>query len=238
LPGERHSVFNTNRMTILDKPVPDSALGEIRQPPAQTAKYRQDSNNVIWRISDAGEIRIFSGFPTAAHIAGDRHPTLTDRYLFAGLSTGEVVKIDRNAEEVAWVADIFRASAMTGGSTILDIVAPIVVDGNRFVYAGGLGNAFCRLNFKTGARMWCTGIGVGVPFISRTGVSYVVATDNHLYAIDNRNGNVFWRTELRAQARPELRRTAAGNPIILVGNERVDALTGEIRDRRALGDLR
>jgi outer membrane protein assembly factor BamB len=222
LPGERHAIFSTVGITMLDKPVPENALAEIRQPGPHNAEYQQDSSNVIWRESKDGRVRIFSGFPTPAHVSGERRPVVTDKYLFAGLSTGEVVKVDRNTRELVWVANIFRASAPTGGSSILDIVAPVIVDGDRFVYAGGLGNAFCKLNAANGTRVWCNGLGIGTPFIVRTGVSYAVATDGHLYAIDNATGNAFWRAEVRRQQTPKLVQN-----MITVGREKFDAKTGE-----------
>ncbi|MCL1785609.1 MAG: PQQ-like beta-propeller repeat protein [Alphaproteobacteria bacterium] len=224
LPGERHSVFDTGGIVVLDKPVPENALKEISRPGVRTAEYIQDSNNVVWRISGDERIRIFSGFPTTAHVSGERRPTVTDKYIFAGLSTGEVVKIDRATRNLVWVADIFKSSAMTGGSSILDVVAPVMTDGDRFVYAGGLGGSFCKLNSDTGAKVWCSGVGTGTPFIVRTGVSYVVGTDGYLYAIAGGTGDVFWRTEIKTQARPEF-----SDGTIIVGKEKFDSITGDMR---------
>ena len=53
-----------------------------------------------------------------------------------------------------WIADVYSASNMTGGASIVDIVAPIVPY-NRAVYAGGLGDAFCKINANmTGSRIF------------------------------------------------------------------------------------
>ena len=225
LPGERHAVFNTGRVTILDRPVPESALAEIRQDAPRKNEYRQDHNNLIWRESSAGPVRIFSGFPTPAHVRGERRPTVTDTAVFAGLSTGEVVKVNRATRNLEWVADVFRASAMTGGSSILDIVAPVIVVEDRFVYAGGLGNAFCKLNASSGVRIWCADIATGVPFVVRAGVSYVAGTDGYLYAVDNNTGGAFWRAEVRKQRKPELVKGT-----VVIGRDRFDALTGEAKN--------
>ena len=46
---------------------------------------------------------------------------------------------------------------------MVDIVAPIVPYG-KYVYVGGLGDAFCRVSSTSGIKTWCLNIGVGVPF--------------------------------------------------------------------------
>ncbi|MCL2737383.1 MAG: PQQ-like beta-propeller repeat protein, partial [Alphaproteobacteria bacterium] len=208
LPGTRHPIFHAGGINLLDRAVPDSALADIRETGIYDNTYRQDSNNVVWRDTE----RVFSGLPTSARVAGERRPMVAGDHIIAGLSTGEVVKVNRNTKEPEWVADVFRTSAMTGGSSILDIVAPVVIENDRFIYAGGLGNAFCKLDFNTGARIWCADIGVGKPFIVRAGVSYVVGTNGFLYAIDTRLGDAFWRAEIRRQAEPKI----SGN-VIAVG---------------------
>ena len=137
-------------------------------------------------------------------------------------TTGEVVKVDPKSREVIWIADIFRTSNMTGGASVVDIVAPIALVGGD-VYAGGLGDAYCRLNAKTGAKKWCTNISVAYPFIITDVASFVVASDSNLYAVRNSDGAIYWRAPVKKPSAPSYE-----NEIITVGRQQINAKTGEI----------
>jgi len=218
LPGERHPIFAGDAV-VLNQAAP---VGELNWAPVYnpTRTFIQDENNVIWETTNNEQTRIFSGIRTTTRIGGTRDVVQDAHNIYAGLSTGEIVAINKNTRQVVWTADIFRARAVTGGAPILDIVAPIKI-GGTCLYAGGIGNAFCRIRRSDGHRFFCVYIGVGVPFIVTSTTAFVVATDGHLYAIDRINGNIFWRTSVRRETTP----TIDGN-IITVGRERFDAVTG------------
>ena len=216
LPGERTPVFNTNNIQILNKAVenlPDAIDTSVTECP-----YSQDSSNVIWD----GERKIFSGFPTNNSVDSTQKPICANGYVYAGLTTGEVVKVGPNSRKVMWIADVFRRSNLTGGAAIVDIVAPLVMHDGA-LYVGGLGDAFCRLDRITGDKKWCVEIGVAVPFIVTDGVAFVVATDGNLYAIRTSDGAVYWRTAVDAQAAPTY-----DNKIITVGKQQISAENGRV----------
>lgn len=218
LPGERRAVFNTPKIEILnasvDKLTPAVTGGTDACP------YTQDADNVIWH----GDKKIFTGFPTSTHVASDRHPVCAGGYVYAGLSTGEVVKLNPRTRAVSWVADVFRPSNMTGGASMVDIIAPVVVDGAS-VYAAGLGDAVCRLRTNSGDARWCAPIGSAHPIIVTQTAIFVMATDGYLYALRPSDGAAFWRTEINRDATPVYDGTT-----ITVGRVRVDAATGKMRD--------
>lgn len=162
LPGERTPIFNSDAFKMLDTSVPNLP-DEISAPDTAECPYTQDSTNVI----RSGNRKIFSGFPTTNAVASNQTPVCSNGYVYAGLTTGELVKVNPNNRKIMWIADIYRASNMTGGASILDIIAPIVIRGNA-VYAGGLGDAFCRINATSGAIKWCDWIGVAVPLLYQT----------------------------------------------------------------------
>jgi len=230
LPGARTNVFDdgsavTSQNTTI-------AAGRIQMPagampqPTNGATYAQDADNVVWSVApDGAKTRIFSGLPTMSRVSGVRNPVTAGGFVYAGLTTGEVVKINPKTRAPVWVADVFKPSAMTGGAPIMDIVAPVYVLGDS-VYAGGLGDAFCRINDKTGKTVWCAGIGTGVPFIIAGDVAFVSATDNFLYAIDIKNGAVFWFAAIAAQTAPILTKTDDGIYHVVVGREKFLAATG------------
>ncbi|MDR1696667.1 MAG: PQQ-like beta-propeller repeat protein, partial [Rickettsiales bacterium] len=179
--------------------------------------YTIDDQNTIL----SGNRKIFSGFATTDQVGGDHKPVCSGGFVYAGLSTGELVKVNPNSRNIEWIADIYRASNMTGGAKLTDIVAPIVINGG-YVYAAGLGDAFCKIRASNGARQWCLDIGVGVPFLIVDNFAFVVATNNYMYAINTDSGDVYWRSAVESQSAPRFE-----NNVISVGSrERFNVADG------------
>lgn len=217
LPGVRTAVFNTSRIDVKNQTIsdiPESAFVVDNS----GCSYTQDSSNVIWD----GTRKVFSGFPTNNTVASKMYPVCSGGYIYAGLTTGELVKLNPKNRQIAWIADIYRASNLTGGASMVDIVVP-PVPYRGSVYVGGLGDAFCRVNAATGNKVWCLEISVGVPFIVAGNYSFVLGTDNNLYAIKLSDGTVVWRAEMSQQ---NALKYEAG--VVSVGRDRVDITTGKI----------
>ncbi len=216
LPGLRKSVFETTSIKMADAKIaslPDTAF-EMEQ---TDCPYVQDSSNTIWD----GEHKVFSGFPTSNSVKNDAKPVCNGNYLYAGLTTGELIKINPKNRQIIWIADIYRPSNMTGGASVVDIISPIVIRGAN-IYVGGLGDAFCKINTTTGTKKWCVELGTSEPFIIAGDAIFVVGTDDKLYAIRDNDGAAYWTAELKKQATPKYEKE-----IITVGREKFDALTGE-----------
>lgn len=216
LPGTRTSIFNTTTVKTTDEKIaslPDAAFEMDKT----DCPYTQDSSNTIWD----GERKVFSGFPTSNSVKNDAKPVCSGKYVYAGLTTGELIKLNPSTRSVVWVADIYRPSNMTGGASVVDIVSPIVVRGAN-IYVGGLGDAFCKINAATGTKKWCVELGTAEPFIIAGDVIFVVGTDNKLYAIRDNDGAAYWTAELKKQSTPKYEKE-----IITVGREKFNALTGE-----------
>ncbi len=215
LPGTRSAIFASTDVTVLNTPVPDVPENFINSDTTD-CPYRQDTSNIIWH----GEKKIFSGFPTPNSVKSAQHPVCHGKYVYAGLTTGELVKVNPTTRVIAWMADIYRPSNLTGGASVVDITAPIVVD-DTYVYAGGLGDAYCKINNATGAKKWCVNIGVGLPFLVANNVSYVVSTDGNLYAVRDSDGAVYWMRPVKKQTAPKY-----SDGVITVEREKFDAKTG------------
>ena len=215
LPGVRTAIFDTSAVRTADTTIatlPETAF-EMQK---TECPYRQDSTNTIWN----GERKIFAGFPTTNSVNNDTAPVCSGKFVYAGLTTGELLKINTTNRAIVWIADIYRPSNMTGGASVLDIVAPIVIKDSA-VYAGGLGDAFCKINASSGAKTWCTEIGTAEPFIIAGDAIFVVTTDNKLYALRDKDGAAYWSADIKKQNAPKYE-----NGIITVGREKFDGLTG------------
>ena len=217
LPGTRTAIFDSADVKVSHErivDIPDSVYSMDNS----NCPYTQDSENVIWD----GARRVFSGFATKNTVSADMRPVCDGGFVYAGLTTGELIKINPKTRQISWIADIYRPSNMTGGASMVDIIAPIVVTKDS-VYAGGLGDAFCRIAKSSGNKSWCINIGVAHPFIITDNYAFVVATDDNLYAIRLKDGVAMWRTSVSDPAMPEY-----NNGVIVVGSDKIDVSGGKI----------
>lgn len=216
LPGVRTAIFQDEQVNILNEKTPKLS-GNVYTMSDTPCAYTQDSDNVIWD----GTRKIFSGFPTDNSVTSNQKPVCSNGYVYAGLTTGEVVKIKPRGRQIVWIADIYRASNLTGGTPVLDIVAPIIIR-DQDVFAGGLGDAFCKINATSGIKKWCTGISVATEFILIDDVAYVVSADKYLNAVRLTDGAVYWRHAVREIATPKYQ-----DGKIIVGSEKINAQSGK-----------
>lgn len=216
LPGLRTSIFDTATVSKTDAKItslPETAF----EMPESNCPYTQDATNTIWN----GDRKIFTGFPTTNSVKNVAKPVCSGKYIYAGLTTGELLKINPINRQIIWIADIYRPSNMTGGASVLDIIAPIIVR-DKNVYVGGLGDAFCKINSASGAKHWCSEIATAQPFIIAENTIFVVSTDNKLYALRDSDGAAHWSTDVKKQTAPKYE-----NRTIVVGKEKFDGNTGD-----------
>ena len=218
LPGTRIDIFDNPEIKVENIDVPNLSNQERIISGDKNCAYRQDAANNIWH----GDKKIFSGIATNSIVKSKQSPICMDGFIYTGLTTGEVIKISTLNKEVVWVADVFRESNMMGGASVVDIVAHVGVVGD-YVYAGGLGDAFCKLSKHSGKKYWCLNISVPVDFIMVDNFAFVVGADNNLYAVNMKNGKVYWKTEIKSQVKPKYDGTN-----ITVGKQRINYKTGKI----------
>ena len=174
LPGARVPVFAADVLKI-ESGAPGNIGADLTPAPCD---YRIDGENQIWR----GGARIFAGISTESEVAVNKKVVCSGKHIYAGLSTGELVKVDAATRNLAWAADIFAERNPTGGDPFLDIVAAPVVNGG-FVYAGGFGGAFCKLRDSDGGKVWCLPIAVAAITRATENYIFVKTTDGRELAV-------------------------------------------------------
>ena len=219
LPGERHDVFVNTDIKVVDKDVPILSESVKNVYGKENCNFTQDATNTIWN----GDRKVFKGFSTDDSVKSNQKPVCVDNFVYTGFSNGEIIKLNSINGRVIWMADVFKENTLTGGSSIVDIVARIGVDRN-YVYAGGLGDAFCKLKDIDGDKIWCVNISVPVDFILVDDYAFVVGADNNLYAIDVRDGTVYWKTKIKKQVVPKY-----DGQYIIVGREKINYQNGQIQ---------
>ena len=216
LPGIRTSIFDTNNIKTTDTKI-ESLPNNAFEMTLTYCPYTQDSNNTIWD----GERKVFIGFPTINSVKNTAKPVCDGKFIYAGLTTGELIKINSTNRQIVWIADIYRPSNMTGGASVVDIVSPIQIRASD-IYVGGLGDAFCKIKASTGTKKWCVEISTAKPFIIAGDVIFIVGTNNKLYALRDGDGAMFWTAELKKQSAPKY-----DNGIITIGREKFNGKTGK-----------
>lgn len=218
LPGERYDIFDNSDIMVVDKDVPALSDTVKNIYGDSDCDYRQDEKNTIW----LGDKKIFRGITTDNSVKNNQKPICVGNFLYTGLSTGEAVKLNKNTGQLVWVTDVYKETNLTGGSGVVDVVARIGMDKN-FVYAGGLGDAFCKLKSNNGDKVWCVNISVPVDFILIDDFAFVVGSDGNLYAINTNDGSVYWKTKVKKQKTPKYDGTN-----IIVGHEKINYSNGKI----------
>ena len=218
LPGVRNDIFDNNEVVVQNREIPELSENITNISGNADCEYRQDSLNTIWR----GDKKIWTGFATNSAVQSGQSPICDGKFIYTGLSTGEVIKLNTITKNTVWATDVYRANNLTGGASIVDIIAHVGLDG-KYVYAGGLGDAFCKLNANTGNKVWCVNISVPVDFIMVDDFVFVVGTDNNLYAVNKQTGAVYWKTEIKKQVKP-----VYNKKFITVGKQRIDYKNGNL----------
>ena len=218
LPGIRHNIFEDTDVVVENQDVPQLSETQKNISGDLDCKYTQDSSNNVWLEGK----KIYSGFAMSSSVKSNQSPICDGGFLYTGFSTGEIVKINRATNKIVWATDVYRSSNLTGGASIVDIVAHVGVDKN-FVYGGGLGDAFCKINKYSGNKIWCVNISVPVDFIIVDDFAFVVGGDNNLYAINIKNGKIYWKTEIKKQVKPIYE-----NNNIIIGNQRINTKNGDL----------
>lgn len=218
LPGVRSDIFDNNDVVIQNREIPELSQDIVNISGDANCDYTQDLSNTIY----SGNKKIWSGFATNAAVKSNQSPICSGGFIYTGLSTGEVIKLNTRTKKITWVVDVYRANNLTGGASIVDIVAHVGLDGG-YLYAGGLGDAFCKLNVVNGGKIWCLNISVPVDFIMVDDFVFVVGTDNNLYAINKNTGAIYWKTEIKKQVKP-----IYNGKFITVGKERINYKNGLI----------
>ncbi len=217
LPGVRTAIFDTgNSQNILNTSVPDLPDAVPTQN-ATECNYTIDNTNTI----RDGDRKIFVGYPASNSMDIEIKPLCDGGYVYAGLHSGSVVKISPKNRRIMWMADVYSESNMMGGAATVDIVAPLAMDGT-YIYAGGMGDAFCKINKDNGSKKWCSTIGTRYPFVALKNVAYITGLDNYLYAVRLSDGVIYWRTEIKRADTPTY-----DNKIITVRKQKFDAVTGQ-----------
>ncbi|WNO54893.1 PQQ-binding-like beta-propeller repeat protein [Stakelama saccharophila] len=120
----------------------------------------------------------------------------------AGFSSGELNAYRYENGRSLWGDVLSRTRISTSVSSLDDIDADPVIDGDR-AYAVGQGGRMVALDLLSGQRLWEQNIaGIATPWVAGDWI-YLVTTDAKLLAIARDSGKIRWVSQLRAYGDPD-----------------------------------
>lgn len=169
----------------------------------------EEKGDVLWTAPASLESQGVFGVAAPASARGT---------VVAGFSSGELNAYRYENGNNLWADVLSRSSISTSVSTLSDIDAEPVIDGNR-VYAVGQGGRMVAMEINTGARMWEQNIaGIATPWVAGEWI-FVVTDDARLLCIARTSGKVRWISQLH-HFRNEKKKTNAIGWVgpVLAGN--------------------
>ncbi|WP_343343712.1 PQQ-binding-like beta-propeller repeat protein [Sphingomicrobium sp. XHP0239] len=180
-----------------------------------------------------------------AGVFGTAAPAAARGTVVAGFSSGELNAYRYENGNQVWQDTLARTSISRSVSTLADIDADPVIDGNQ-VIALGQGGRMVALDILRGQRLWELNLaGTSTPFVAGDYV-YVVTEAAQLISILRSDGSVRWINQLPRYRNAEKRRgpifyagpVLAGGRLIVVSSEglmvEVDPDQGAVRRQRDL----
>ncbi len=196
------------------------------------------SGEVLWTHQGIAESARLITAPSAA-VSGE--------VVIAPYTSGEIVALRAQNGSELWSDSLTRTGGLTPLASINDISASPVVLGDR-VYAVSHSGVMGAFDLRTGERVWTQNVSaLHTPWIAGDFL-FLITTDAEAVAIDRRNGDVRWITQLRAFENERRRRDriawagpvlAGGRLLAFSSDERMailDPATGEVREERRLND--
>jgi outer membrane protein assembly factor BamB len=164
-------------------------------------------------------------------------PAVSGDTLVVAYPSGEIAALKADTGEPRWRDSVSGGIIGSTLTTIGDAARPVIADG--VVYAGNRTGRLLATQLASGERVWSRDIRAAqTPCVAGEAV-FVVDTNNRLYGLDRKTGQVRWVSTL-PDASTWSGPTLAGGRLWLASNKGlllgVDAKTGEVATKRELDD--
>lgn len=182
-----------------------------------------------------------------AGVFGTASPAIGRGTVIAGFSSGELSAYRYENGRLVWQDTLTRTRISTSVSSLSDIDADPVIDGNQ-VIAIGQGGRMVALDILSGQRMWELNIaGMSTPWVAGEWV-FVVTDAAQAIAINRTSGRVRWINQMPRWEKEKKKEdpifyegpVLAGGRLIFVGSNgamiEIDPDTGAFITQRSMGD--
>lgn len=174
------------------------------------------SNDVFaFSQTDGSLVWSYAGIDETAGLLSSASPAIVGGRVIVPFSSGEIMAIDIDTGEPAWIDGVSRGFRTLALSGLSDVSASPVVAGNT-VYATGVAGRTVAVDLRTGQRRWEQNLGsVHTPVVSGNAF-FMVDLDDRMVALDAASGESLWATALPEPDRRNTRRNWAG-PVLANG---------------------
>lgn len=140
-------------------------------------------------------------------------PVIMDKLVLVGFSDGKLDAIDIQSGNVVWQRSIAYASGSSDVERLVDIDADPIVQGN-IVYLASYQGYIGALSLANGEFVWRKPGSVYKNMATDNSTLYITDSDDILWAIDKRSGQVKWK-QLALKARGLTEPVLMGNRLIV-----------------------
>ncbi|MBN8814428.1 MAG: PQQ-binding-like beta-propeller repeat protein [Sphingomonas sp.] len=157
----------------------------------------QDNQLFALSTTDGSQKWNSSGSLETQGVFGVAAPAAARSTIVAGFSSGELNAYRYENGRTLWGDALSRTSITTSVSSLSDIDADPVIDGNQ-VYALGQGGRMIAADLASGQRIWEQNFaGISTPWLAGEWI-FVVTDESKLYCLQRSTGKVRWVSQLRA----------------------------------------
>lgn len=157
----------------------------------------QDNQLFALSTTDGSQKWTSSGSLETQGVFGVAAPAVARSTIVAGFSSGELNAYRYENGRTLWGDALSRTSITTSVSSLSDIDADPVIDGNQ-VYALGQGGRMIAADLASGQRIWEQNFaGISTPWLAGEWI-FVVTDESKLYCLQRTTGKVRWISQLRA----------------------------------------
>jgi len=157
----------------------------------------QDNQLFALSTADGSQKWNSAGSLETQGVFGVAAPAVARSTIVAGFSSGELNAYRYENGRTLWGDALSRTSITTSVSSLSDIDADPVIDGNQ-VYALGQGGRMVALDLASGQRIWEQNFaGISTPWLAGEWI-FVVTDESKLYCLQRSTGKVRWISQLRA----------------------------------------
>jgi outer membrane protein assembly factor BamB len=157
----------------------------------------QDNQLFALSTADGSQKWNSSGSLESQGVFGVAAPAVARSTIVAGFSSGELNAYRYENGRTLWGDALSRTSITTSVSSLSDIDADPVIDGDQ-VYALGQGGRMIAANLASGQRIWEQNFaGISTPWLAGEWI-FVVTDESKVYCLQRSTGKVRWISQLRA----------------------------------------
>jgi len=159
--------------------------------------YVVNRENRMWALDGAtgAEVWTHEVFAEGAGVLASTSPAANGDIVVIPYTNGDLYAVRSNNGRPVWNDSLTRTGTADSLSSINDIAARPVIDGN-IVFAISHAGRFVAINALSGERIWTRDLaGVQTPWVAGAYV-YVSGMDGNLYCFEKTTGRVAWTTYL------------------------------------------